>query len=121
MYRCPALLDLTEQSIDLDSGLPYWTQLYWVNVCKIALAYESEPTPPAGVGDCGTAEAKGKQKERGVSKVEARRCRYALSSYTSLLDNTAILVYGPRKLCKGGGQQYRNCGDDYDWRSHLLH
>ena len=57
-----------------------------------------KPKPPAGVGDCGTAEAKGKQKERGLSKVEARRYRYALSSYTSLLDNTAILVYGLRKL-----------------------
>ena len=51
---------------------------------------------------------KGSRKERGLSKVEARRYRYALSSYTSLLDNTAILLYGLRKLRRAKGQWYRN-------------
>ena len=41
---------------------------------------------------------KGSRTERGLCKVEARRYRYALSSYSSLSDNTAILVYGLREL-----------------------
>ena len=31
-------------------------------LCKVTLAYDDEPIPPPGLGDCGTAEAKGKQK-----------------------------------------------------------